>query len=229
MQIALLEDDQAQAGMVKDWINERGFEITHVQNTSEFAQLVKAQPVDLAILDWELPDGSGLDALQQLKQAQHECCPVIFVTQRDSEQDIVTALERGADDYLIKPIRKQEFIARINALLRRAGLNDQGHIIELGTIRVDTQTEQVSVDSESIKLTGKDYQLACCLLANPGKLLSREYLLKTVWGVSADINTRTVDVHISRLRRKLGLGPKMGYCLKNIYQHGYRLERIGES
>ena len=160
---------------------------------------------------------------QQLKMD----APVVFATQRDAEQDIVEALRCGADDYLIKPLRKAELLSRLAALARRAGVNPDDKKITVGPIVIDTASETVLVEGEVVKLTPKDYQLACCLLRNVGKLLSREYLLREVWGINAPLNTRTVDVHVSRVRRSLNLVPEMGYCVKTVYQHGYRLEKVG--
>lgn len=226
MNIGLLEDDLAQANMVLQWLTDSGHHPYHADTGEAFLGQIAPKTLDLAVLDWELPDVSGYDVLRQLRSVHGAQYPIIFVTQRDSEEDIVSALRAGADDYLIKPLRQQEFLARLQALSRRLGLRSEENQIVVGPICIDTTSRQVTVDGELVKMTDKDYQLACCVLSNPGKLLNREYLLKTVWGVDADISTRTVDVHISRIRRGLRLSPAMGYCLKNIYQHGYRLEKL---
>lgn len=227
MRIGYLEDEQSQAELVLSWLEAAGYDVVHAANGTDFVQALKHNPVDLMVLDWQLPDMEGLDVLSIVRQQLNLDVPVVFATQRDAETDIVEALRTGADDYLIKPLRKAELLARLSALARRAGVSNEDKLISVGPIEIDTSSETVTVDGEVIKLTPKDYQLACCLLRNVGKLLSREYLLREVWGINAPLNTRTVDVHVSRVRRSLNLVPEVGYCVKTVYQHGYRLEKVG--
>lgn len=226
MLIAILEDDPAQLENVTTHLEAEGHTVISASSIKDFYASCITQPIDMAILDWELPDGTGLDVLARLRNETGSNVPVFFITQRDSEVDIVNALDAGADDYLVKPVRAHELKARVKALGRRSGAIDESQVIELGPIRIDKASRHVSFDGEEVKLTNKDYHLACCILANPGKLMSREFLLKTVWGLTSEINTRTVDVHISRIRRALKIGPEIGYALRNIYQHGYRLEKL---
>lgn len=226
MEIGLLEDEQSQADLLIHWLSNEEDTVEHSASIKDFWQYMAGSNPDLLILDWELPDGNGLDVINRLRKNGEYSGPVLFLTQRDSEQDIVSALESGADDYLVKPARSMELKARLKSLARRAGINPKANIISLGEIVMDLGAHQVTVAGEPVKLTHKDFTLAQYFLSNPGKLFSREYLLKQVWGVNADLNTRTVDVHISRLRRQLQLGAPMGFCLRNIYQHGYRLEQV---
>jgi DNA-binding response OmpR family regulator len=177
-------------------------------------------------LDWQVPELSGIEVLRHVRETLHDSVPVVFATQRKGEQDIVEALDQGADDYLVKPIRHRELLARINALQRRAGFDEDPEELQLGPIRISLKSQTVTVNDVKVKLTHKDYLLSCCLLRNFGKVLSREFLLKEVWGIGSDLHTRTVDVHVSRLRRSLNIGPDIGYYIKTIYHHGYRLEKI---
>ncbi|MGB5324025.1 MAG: response regulator transcription factor [Pseudomonadales bacterium] len=227
MRIGYLEDEQSQAELVLSWLEAEGYDVIHAANGKDFVQALKHNPVDLMVLDWQLPDMEGLQVLSIVRQRLNLDVPVVFATQRDAESDIVEALSTGADDYLIKPLRKAELLARLSALARRAGVNTEDALIKVGPIEIDTGSETVKVEGVPVKLTPKDYQLACCLLRNVGKLLSREYLLREVWGINAPLNTRTVDVHVSRVRRSLNLVPEVGYCVKTVYQHGYRLEKVG--
>jgi len=227
MRIGYLEDQQSQSDLVISWLEGEGFEVVHGATGADFIKALRHNPVDLMLLDWQLPDMEGLEVLSIVRQQLNLRVPVIFATQRDAEQDIVEALRSGADDYLIKPLRKAELLARLGALARRAGVNTNDTKITVGPIVIDLSREMIEVDGDPVKLTPKDYQLACCLLKNVGKLLSREYLLREVWGINAPLNTRTVDVHVSRVRRSLNLVPEMGYCVKTVYQHGYRLEKVG--
>lgn len=227
MKIALLEDDIQQANLVLSWLTEAGFEVGHKTLGAEFVEMVEQDVYDLAILDWEVPDGSGIEVLKKLRSQFQSNMPILFATQRDAEADIVSALKAGADDYMIKPLRQSELLARLTALSRRAGIQTDDDVLTLGPVVIDTLREEITVDSVPIKVTHKDYQVAVCLVRNVGKVLSRDYLLREVWGVDASLNTRTVDVHVSRVRRSLNLTPEAGYCIKNIYQHGYRLEKVG--
>ena len=226
MRIGYLEDEQSQAELVKSWLLGEGFEVNHADAGREFIRLLTDNPVDMLILDWQLPDMEGVDVLAFVRNQLNSNVPVIFATQRDAEADIVKALQAGADDYLVKPLRKGELLARLDSLARRAGVTNNDSRIELGPITLDNAAQIVTVNGEVVKLTPKDYQLACCMLRNVGKLLSRDYLLREVWGIDASLNTRTVDVHVSRIRRSLNIGPEIGYCIKTVYQHGYRLEKI---
>lgn len=226
LKIGLLEDDVAQAELLKQWLSNDGYQVFHADRVSSFIELMENQPLDMAILDWQLPDATGLDALRWIREHQSLDLPVIFSTQRDSEDDVVEALKAGADDYLIKPPRQGEMLARVAAISRRAGLKTDDHFIRLAHVLIDTRNKQVFVDDQEVKMTRKDYQLAVCVIRNQGKLLSREFLLKEVWGVDANLNTRTVDMHISRMRRNLKIEPSCGFCIKTVYQHGYRLEKV---
>lgn len=226
MKIVLLEDDQAQAELLLGWLTAENFTVTHHKNCASLLANIDRDLPDLFILDWELPDGTGIEVLPRLRESYNADVPVLFTTQRDAESDIVEALKLGADDYLCKPLRQAELLARLNALGRRAGILSTDDNILLGNILLNKAAETIFLDGEPVKMTRKDYLVAKHLMENEGKVLSREYLLKTVWGVTADIDTRTVDVHVSRIRRALKIGPQMGYMIKTIYQHGYRLEKL---
>jgi DNA-binding response OmpR family regulator len=149
---------------------------------------------------------------------------VFFITHRDDEADIVEALEKGADDYLVKPVSREVTLARVKALVRR----HTGHqeILKIGDLILDKEVKKVLLGGEPLEMTEKEFQLAWMLVSNVGRLLSRDHLLETIWGVGPDLITRTVDTHISRLRRKLKLTPENGWRLKAIYHQGYRLEQL---
>ena len=229
MKIAMLEDDPQQASLVKSWLEADGHQVSHRALGSEFLECCKHEPFDLAILDWELPDQTGIDVLKTLRTQDKCSIPILFATQRDSEEDVINALTSGADDYLVKPLRRGELMARLDVLRRRAGIDSPSDILTLGRIEINTKENTVQVDGETVKVTQKDFAVAVHLLSNVGKVLSRQYLLKSVWGVDADLNTRTIDVHVSRVRRSLKINPDMGYCITTIYQHGYRLEKVSEN
>lgn len=226
MKIAFLEDNPQQAELVIQWLEEAGFSVNHCTDGRSFLKAFKKDLFDMAILDWELPDQSGIDILRQLRVAQNQSLPVLFATQRDAEQDIVNALTNGADDYLVKPLRRAELLARIEAARRRAGIARDQDVFRIANIEIDANKREIRLDGEHVKVTPKDFGIALELAKHEGQVLSREYLLKKIWGVDADINTRTVDMHVSRVRRSLNITPDIGYRITTIFQHGYRLEKI---
>lgn len=225
MLFGILEDEEPQAELLKAWLTEAGYPVVAATSCNEFMELVERERPVALILDWVLPDGEGIDVLTNLRRDQGFDGPILFTTGRDSEQDIVSGLTAGADDYLVKPLRKAEFNARLNSVLRRVSI-DRADTIELGPIRLDTGERQATVNGLVVDLSPTEFRLASCLCGNVGVLLSREYLLTTVWNVPATLETRKVDLYMSRIRRKLGIGPVIGYCLQTVYGHGYRLEKI---
>ncbi len=226
MKISILEDDDAQADLMQQWLSEAGHAVSRATTCAQMRVLLPESLPDLVILDWELPDGTGIEILGDIRRGHQRDVPVLFTTQRDAEEDIVLALKQGADDYLVKPLRFNEFTARLQALSRRAGIKAPSDVVREGPFEIDTRKETVSVNGQMIKMTQKDYAVCLCLFENIGKALSREFLLKSVWGVEVGLDTRTVDVHVSRVRRALKIGPENGYVIKTIYQHGYRLETV---
>jgi two-component system, OmpR family, response regulator RegX3 len=229
--IAVLEDDPSQAKLLQTWIASQGYLCRMFERGQDILDSLLHDTYDLVILDWRVPDLSGEDVCRAIRKSVREPLPVLFTTARNREEDIVHALKAGADDYLAKPLRRMEFLARVEALLRRA----RGHgresdaPIEEGDFRIDPASRTVHKGGALLELTQKEFEMASVLFRNVGRLLSRAYLLDTVWGVHADVSTRTVDTHASQLRNKLGLYPEQGWRLSAVYQHGYRLERIDKS
>jgi len=227
MRVALLEDDPSQSDLVRLWLAGAGHTCHAFDRSREFMRALTRDSFDLLVLDWELPDVNGDEVLAWLRANGHDAVPVLFTTARDSEEDIVTALKAGADDYLIKPLRKHELLARIDALVRRSGRTAApGSGLKVAEFEIDVERRIVTRNGARIDLTQKDFDLATFLFRNVGNLVSRGHILESVWGRSPDLNTRTVDTHVSRLRTKLGLLPENGWRLSAIYQHGYRLEQL---
>jgi DNA-binding response OmpR family regulator len=231
LRIAYLEDDIQQSSWVQSCLQAAGHTLWWTANAGDLIHHLKQGGVDLVMLDWELPDTTGIDVLKQIRRVLRLDLPVLFCTQRDSEADVVLALEAGADDYLIKPIRAAELNARLLALGRRAGVaslmqGQQPDVVQHGPYRFDLKKRVATHQGAAVNLTDKDFDLAVCLFSNLGRVLSRQYLLEMVWGVNGELNTRTVDVHISRIRKSLSIAPEAGYRIRTIYQHGYRLESV---
>ena len=226
--IAVLEDDPSQAKLLQTWIVSQGYICRVFERGNDILNAVLRDTYDLVVLDWRVPDLSGEEVCRAIRKSVREPLPVLFTTGRDREEDIVYALKAGADDYLVKPLRRMEFLARVEALLRRARGHgrDSDAPIEAGAFRIDPHGRTLQRDGAMVELTQKEFEMATLLFRNVGRLLSRSYLLDTVWGISADVSTRTVDTHASQLRSKLGLYPESGWRLSAVYQHGYRLERV---
>lgn len=227
MRVAILEDDPAQIDLVTLWLNNSGYNCHVFTYGKELTRALTRESFDLFILDWELPDISGAEVLAWIRQNVRDHAPVIFTTARDREEDIASMLRAGADDYIVKPLRKLELLARLDAVLRRArNQKPMDEVFELNEFKVNVEARTIARHGHPVDLTQKDFDLAVFLFRNLGRLLSRGHILENVWGRSPNLNTRTVDTHVSRLRSKLGLVPENGWRLVAIYQHGYRLEQI---
>ena len=186
---------------------------------------MEAQSFDLLLLDWMMPEVSGEQVLAGVRERFGLNMPVMVVTARDAESDVVHALRLGADDFVVKPPKALELLARMDALTRRVR-NGRAMAIRIGPYEIDPERRSVSIDGRLIALTQKEFDLAVYLFQNVGRLLSRIKLLEEVWGVEADLDTRTVDTHVSRVRRKLLLDESTGWKLLPVYGFGYRLDQI---
>jgi DNA-binding response OmpR family regulator len=227
LKIALLEDDLAYAETIREWFDEASYEVDHFVMGLDFLRKFSNSQYDLCIFDWALPDMEGPDVMMSIKLRSNKLPPIIFLTGRSEEDDIVRVIETGADDYIVKPASRQLIMARINALLRRTQSEfNADTVCDFGNLKIDAKHRLVLLDGEEIKLTDKELDLAWYFLKNEGVLLSRTHLIKVVWGSSSDIETRKVDVHVSHLRTKLKLTPEYGWKLTSIYQQGYRLEKV---
>ncbi|OYV30947.1 MAG: DNA-binding response regulator [Thiomonas sp. 20-64-9] len=226
LRIAYLEDDPLIAHEVSDWLREAGYDVQHYTDGQEFARAVERGGADACLLDWMLPGLSGPDVLCRLRlQLGANVPPVIFLTGRNAETDVVQALESGADDYLVKPLSRPVLLARLQAVLRRSGSTLPAARLRLGEIEADCSRRQIFVQGERVELTDRETDLALHFLQNVNRLLTRDFLIQTIWGLRPEVETRTVDVHVSALRRKLRLQPESGWRLVSVYGRGYRLER----
>jgi DNA-binding response OmpR family regulator len=227
MRIAYLEDDKVQAAVLKEWLESEGFNCREFHDADSFMRELRHETYDLLIMDWELPGKSGVEVLSWLRDEREWDLPVFFITHRDGEKDIVEALEKGADDYLTKPVNREVMMARVKALVRRHSARRD--VMEIGPFQLTKETKTLQFDGELVEMTEKEFQLAWMLFNNIGRLLSRDHLLESIWGFGPGLMTRTVDTHISRLRRKLQLTPENGWRLKAVYHQGYRLEQLEEA
>lgn len=226
MRIALVDDDQHLSELVKIWLEEEGHQCVYFSGGVDFTHALRRESFDLIILDWVMPEMDGEAVLKWMQEQDITNVPVIFLTQKTDEDDIAKVLLLGADDYVTKPVRQKEFLARVTAVARRASPAATQEMLEVGPYRVDFKKHSVYCDDELVKLTQKEFELVAFLFKNLGRLLSRSHILSSVWGHGDEFNTRTVDTHISRIRKKLDLAPEKGWRLTAIYHQGYRLEQV---
>lgn len=223
MHIGILEDDLALQELYKLWFGSSQHSWKCHGTLATFIEALQRERFDLLLVDWTVPDGDGTTALAWVREHLGWELPVIFITARDNEIDVVTALRAGADDYIIKPPKYLELLARIESLSRRI---KPPAVLKFGSYVVDHERRAIAVDGQAVELTQKEFELACYMFQNPGKLLSRVHLLEKLWGLNAEVDTRTVDTHVSRLRRKLRIGPEQGWQIFPVYGWGYRIEKM---
>ncbi|MBS4786407.1 MAG: response regulator transcription factor [Clostridiales bacterium] len=219
--IDLLEDDGNIRRLVDYALTREGYEVRGFASPQEFWEGLKQGLPQLLLLDIMLPGEDGLSILKKLRsRSDTRRLPVILLTARDSEFDKVTGLDLGADDYVAKPFGMMELISRIRAVLRRTEGESAGAEYRRGGLYVQPEKHIVQVDGQPVTLTYKEYELLCALLEADGRVLTRDTLLSTIWGYDFDGDTRTVDVHIRRLRQKLG---EAGGCIETVKGIGYKI------
>ncbi|OCC23593.1 DNA-binding response regulator [Croceicoccus estronivorus] len=228
MRLGLLEDDLATRQEIEAVTSEAGHTCHGYATAKAFKVALRQESFDLLLLDWNVPDASGLDILHWAQEMLDPCPPAIMITSRMDSEDIVKALEAGADDYMVKPLERDVLVARIGAVLRRTypapTIVDARE--DLWGMTFDHGRNVVDIRGREVALTAKEFGLALTLFRNMGRPLSRVHLLETVWGRNPDLPTRTLDVHVSKIRARLGLRPYLGYRLLPVHSFGYRLEMV---
>ena len=203
--VLLVEDEPAQREVLAYNLEAEGFAVTQASNGEEALLLVAEAAPDLILLDWMMPLVSGLEVCRQLKmRPETRGIPIIMLSARSEDVDKVRGLEIGADDYVIKPYSLVELMARLRAHLRRVRPAAAGLVLEWGDISLDSETHRVVRGGAALKLGPTEFRLLATLLEKPGRVFSREQLLDRVWGRDIYVDSRTVDVHIGRLRKSLG-------------------------
>lgn len=227
MRIALLEDDEEVALWVIHILEAGGHGVDRFARGSALLRRCASESYDLFILDWELPDITGIEVLRTMRTQLVTQTPVLFLTHREGEADVVAALESGADDYLVKPPREQELLARIRVLARRGRETRSTQApIAVGPYQIDPEHQQVLRNGQPVELAPREFQVALMLFQNVGKVISRAHLLLSIWGNATTTPSRTVDTHVSRVRVALGLSAANGVRLTPVYGYGYRLEAV---
>ncbi len=228
MNFAVIEDSRSQAEVLKALLKSEGHQVEVFAEGQACIDALKSRSFDFFIVDWTLPDIGGDEVLRQIREHCGWDVPVVFCTARTEEEDAADILRLGADDYIPKPIRYMEFMARIQALLRRRKVVRPSHL-RYGHIEVDLQGRRIHLGGAEVDLTQREFDLAVVFLQNIGRVLPREELLSSVWVREAGVDTRTVDTHTSRLRKKLGLAGESGLMLTSVYGQGYRLDTVQQA
>ncbi|HYG44448.1 MAG TPA: response regulator transcription factor [Bordetella sp.] len=229
MQIASLEDDLDQARHIQQVLDSAGYTCHTYQRSRDLLAALRDQSFDLILLDWHVPDMDGDEVLRRLRATLGMQIPIVFVTSRTQEADLVQGLRAGADDYVVKPLRSAELLARIAALLRRSQAAQPDHsAFSVAGYRIDPSGRVITLHDEAITLAPKEFELAQLFFRNVGRLLSRDVLAESVWNREIPATSRTLDTHLSNIRQKLRLRPENGVRLASSYALGYRLEVIND-
>jgi two-component system response regulator ResD len=200
--VLLVEDEPSVGELVRGYLIRNGYGVVWVRSGEEALAELDRHPIRLMVLDIGLPGIDGFDVCRAVRARSQ--VPIVMLTARDEEPDRIVGLEVGADDYIAKPFSPRELVARMKAILRRSEPQAPKAVLSLGDVVVDRETHEVTIAGDPVELTAKEFDLLAYFLANPNALLSRDQLLDRVWGVEYPGGTRTVDVHVAQLRRKLG-------------------------
>jgi DNA-binding response OmpR family regulator len=217
--VLVVEDESAIAEVAEMYLEQGGFRVRWAPTGADAIKQLDDPAIDIVLLDLMLPDADGVDLFREIRSRRQ--LPVIMVTARDAEADRVLGLELGADDYVTKPFSPRELVARVRAVLRRGTAPDTtAPAIDVGGVHVDLESREVTVGGEPVELTRREFDLLAYVMRHPGRVFTRAQLLEAVWDYPSDIDTRTVDVHVAQVRRKLG-----DACpLKTVRGVGYKSE-----
>jgi two-component system phosphate regulon response regulator PhoB len=222
--LLLVEDDPAMVELLRWTLERQGFEVVHTASGEEALLLAVEGGPDLIILDWMLEELSGIEVCRRLRRAPETAnIPIIMLTARGEEADRVRGLETGADDYVTKPFSPPELVARLRAVLRRVRPALAGMVLSFGDLELDMATHKVRRSGDPVALGPTEFKLLRHLLENQGHVFSRERLLDAVWGRDSDIEIRTVDVYVRRLRQALNAGGKHD-LIRTVRAAGYALD-----
>ena len=223
--IAVVEDDLAFASEMEEFLGAAGYTVSSYDSSQKFLAALRQSECDLLIVDWSIPDLSGIEVLEYIRKF-HPDMPAIMLTARAENIDIVRGLEAGADDYVAKPVDPAVLAQRIKSLLRRSKgeVKNVSENVILGRYLLRPSTSTIYLGDEEIVVPKREFDMAMLFFTNPNRLLSRQYLAATLWGKVVDYQSRTIDTHVARLRKNLKLDPSCGISLNALYGFGYTLQ-----
>ena len=229
MRIAIADDDVEIRTFVGDALKRGGHLCALYANGREMVTALQRDSFDMLVIDWNMPVLDGIDVIRWAHEHLSPVPPILVLTSRSDKSDVVQALEAGADDYIIKPEAADVILARVAAAFRRTGPRPSSERMEaFGPYQFDRLTSSVRFRGKDVALTAKEFALARLFFENFHRPLARGYILQMIWNSVADLPTRTLDMHVSRLRTKLELRPENGYSLQTVFGFGYRLESFAE-
>ena len=222
--ILVVEDEPNQVELIEFNLNSEGYEVIVAQDGEDALDLAEEENPDLILLDWMLPKVSGIEVCRQLRRSKMTReIPIVMLTARSEESDKIRGLDIGADDYITKPYSIKELLARVRAAMRRPAASVISDQMTVGKIVVDLQKHLVAIDGLQVNLGPTEYRLLVTLMQSPERVFSRNQLLDHVWGISADVDTRTVDVHVARLRKVIEVGANKN-IIRTVRGFGYALK-----
>ena len=222
--ILVVEDEPNQVELIEFNLNSEGYEVVVARDGEEALNLAEEENPDLILLDWMLPKVSGIEVCRQLRRSKiTREIPIVMLTARSEESDKIRGLDIGADDYITKPYSIKELLARVRAAMRRPSASVISDQLIVGKIAVDLQKHIVAIDGLQVNLGPTEYRLLVTLMQSPERVFSREQLLDHVWGISANVDTRTVDVHVGRLRKVIEVGANKN-IIRTVRGFGYALK-----
>lgn len=228
MKIAVLEQDRPQADLICQVLSAAGHSCHSYDSAKDLLGQLRKDSADMLVMDWNVPDMDGAEVLRRAKEKLATAAPTMFLVGNNAEDDIIAGVTAGADDYLVKPLRRGELVARVSALLRRAyPSQNSAEQLQFGPYTFETRPGRLLKDGSVIDVTQKEFSLALLFFRNIGRPLSRAYIHESVWVRENDVPSRTMDTHVSRVRNKLHLRPENGFRLVPVYSYGYRLEKLG--
>ena len=228
MRIAILDDDANERNLACQVLNAAGYSCAPFCSAQEFLGALDKAGIDMLVMNWQMSGQGSSEVLRQVRATMPPAFPVLFLTGRASEEDIMAALDAGANDYLVKPVRRGELVIRVRTLLRRSYPEHAGEQLRIGQYLFEVRTGKMNIAGCQVDLTQKEFELALLFFRHLDRPLSRAYILETIWPGASDVPSRTMDTHVSRIRNKLQLRPENGFRLVPVYSYGYRLELLAE-
>ena len=227
MCVAIVDHDLSHAERVDRSLRLAGHHCYHFACGETLIRPVRQHSFDAFLLEWNLPDISGVDVLKYIRANRQPAAPVLFVSAQDREADLVSAFRAGADAYIVKPVRGRELIARLEAIARRCVPGARRRdVLKLGIYEIDGQQRTLLRDGAVVEMAPKEFDLTLLLMRSVGQLLSRSDIHEQVWGRGVPMSSRSMDTYVSRVRSRVGFTPDKGWRLAAVYGYGYRLERL---
>ena len=224
MRVAVADDDPEILDQIAGFLENTEHQCDRFQNGQDLIVALKRETYDVVLLDWNMPQATGIDVIDWSQEALDSRPAFILMTSRSNKSDVVRGLEHGASDYIVKPESEEVIKARIEAAGRRNAPQNQKRHEFFGQYRIDRLKETIEVGGKAVKLTAREFKVALLFFDNLNRPLSRNYIFLQVWGGNVDLETRTLDMHVSRIRSKLALRPENGFAIQTIFGFGYRMD-----